>query len=52
LELPGVPVGVPVMAPVEEFRVNPVGKLPAMTAHAVYGGTPPVAASVVDAPVV
>jgi hypothetical protein len=27
------PVGVPVIAPVEAFRLNPAGKLPVVTAH-------------------
>ena len=40
-------VGVPVIAPVAEFRLNPAGKLPVVTAH-VYGEIPPVACNVVD----
>ncbi len=39
-----VALGVPLMAPVEALRANPVGKAPALSAH-VYGPTPPVAAS-------
>jgi hypothetical protein len=39
-------VGVPVIAPVPGFNVNPGGKLPTVTLHVVYGGTPPEAASV------
>ena len=34
------PVGVPVMAPVLGFKVNPGGSVPAMTVHA-YGLAPP-----------
>ena len=37
-------VGVPVMAPVELFRVKPVGREPLMM-EKVYGGTPPEAVS-------
>jgi hypothetical protein len=37
-------VGVPVMAPVEVFKVNPVGSEPLVIEN-VYGGTPPVATS-------
>jgi len=28
-----VPLGVPEIAPVEEFKVNPAGRLPVVTAH-------------------
>ena len=38
-------VGVPVIAPVEAFRLAQVGKAPLATDH-VYGTVPPVAASV------
>jgi hypothetical protein len=41
LNVPEV-VGVPVMAPVEEFSVKPAGSEPLMMEN-VYGGTPPVA---------
>ena len=34
-------VGVPVIAPVEEFSARPAGKLPVV--EKVYGGVPPVA---------
>lgn len=37
-----VEAGVPVMAPVVEFRVNPVGRLPSQTAK-LYGAVPPLA---------
>jgi hypothetical protein len=39
------PVGVPLMTPVEELRLNPAGRLPVVTAHE-YGVMPPDAASV------
>ncbi len=42
---PTAVVGVPVIAPVEAFRVRPAGNVPALTEY-VYGPTPPVAASV------
>jgi hypothetical protein len=38
-------VGVPLIAPVEAFRLRPPGRLPPVTAH-VYGVVPPVASSV------
>jgi hypothetical protein len=40
-----IAVGVPVMAPVEEFNDRPVGRDPLMIEN-VYGGTPPEAARV------
>ena len=40
-----VPVGVPVIAPELAFSDNPAGKVPTVTDQ-VYGGVPPVAASV------
>ena len=36
-------VGVPVIAPVEEFNVRPAGSVPLVSDH-IYGGVPPVAA--------
>ena len=36
-------VGVPVIAPVAEFNVRPVGSVPLVRVH-IYGGVPPVAA--------
>lgn len=41
-----VPVGVPLIAPVDAFRERPAGRLPVVTAHDVYGVIPPVAAKV------
>jgi hypothetical protein len=38
-------VGVPLIRPVAVFRVSPAGSVPTVSAH-VYGGVPPVAASV------
>lgn len=38
--LPAGPVGVPVMAPVLELRLNPEGRVPAVVDH-VYGLVPP-----------
>ena len=43
LNVPAV-VGVPVIAPVEAFNVNPGGNDPLMIEN-VYGGVPPVATS-------
>jgi len=37
--------GVPEITPVDEFKVNPAGRLPVVTDQ-VYGVTPPVAANV------
>jgi hypothetical protein len=37
--------GVPVMAPIEAFRVKPAGRAP-MVSDQVYGATPPVAVRV------
>ena len=37
-----VETGVPVMAPVVEFRVNPAGRLPSEMAK-LYGAVPPLA---------
>ena len=37
-----VEAGVPVMTPVVEFRVNPAGRLPSVTAK-LYGAAPPLA---------
>jgi hypothetical protein len=45
--LPVVVVGVPVMAPVEAFRLNPPGRAPLDTLH-VKGVVPPVAVSVCE----
>ena len=39
-------VGVPVMAPVDEFKLSPAGREPLVIDH-VYGGFPPVAVNVV-----
>src|SRR5580704_5226394 len=39
-------VGMPLIAPVEAFRVRPAGSEPALTDH-VYGETPPVAETLV-----
>ena len=39
-----VAVGVPVIAPVDAFSVNPAGRLPPVTVH-VYGEVPPLTAS-------
>ena len=44
LNVPGV-VGEPVSAPVAAFSVTPGGNAPVVTDH-VYGGVPPLAASV------
>jgi hypothetical protein len=35
-------LGVPVMAPVDELRLNPAGRLPLLTEY-VYGVVPPLA---------
>jgi hypothetical protein len=43
--LPTATVGVPVMAPVEAFNDNPVGKVPLVSVQ-LYGVVPPVAARV------
>ena len=43
LNVPGV-VGVPVIAPVDGFRIKPPGSEP-LTIENVYGGIPPVATS-------
>jgi hypothetical protein len=44
LAVPGV-VGVPVIAPVDEFRLRPAGRVPEVTLH-VNGETPPLFVSV------
>lgn len=44
LATPTGPLGVPVIAPVEAFRVSPAGSEPEATDHP-YGGDPPVATS-------
>jgi glutathione S-transferase len=45
LVVPG-PAGVPEMTPPDASKLNPAGKLPALTDH-LYGAIPPVAANVV-----
>jgi len=45
-EVPAV-VGVPVIAPVDPFNVNPAGGLPTTVAH-VYGVVPPAATKVAE----
>ena len=42
-----VAVGVPLIAPVAAFNVNPAGKVPLKMDH-VYGAAPPVAATVCE----
>ncbi len=41
-----VPVGDPVIAPVDAFKPSPLGSDPLLTVQLLYGGVPPVAASV------
>ena len=48
LNVPPTPVGVPLIAPVVEFKDKPGGRLPLVIPHVEYGGAPPVAARVCE----
>jgi len=40
--------GVPLMTPVDAARLKPAGSAPLLTVQLLYGGTPPLAASVCE----